>query len=515
MKIEFYGAAGCVTGSCHIIYYRDKVILLDCGMFQGKDEKERGNNTFIFDPVKIDCVILSHAHIDHSGRIPLLYKYGYRGRVICNEITKDLCNVMLPDSGHIQEMEVEWKNRKRIRRGLDLLEPMYDANIARECISLFEGHAFDEWIKITEGLKICFREAGHLLGAAITEIVYEESGIEKKIVYTGDLGNTNIPLIGDPSIIKKANYVIMETTYGDRVHDSVNAQFNEFIKIIKDTFSKGGNVIIPSFAVGRTQEVIYALNGLVEKDELKGLTVYVDSPLASESTKVFEKYPRYYDEEARSLIDKDDDPLNFTGLIFTKSSEESKNLNKIKSGAVIISASGMCDAGRIKHHLKHNLWRTECAIVFVGYQAEGTIGRAILDGTKKVKLFGEEIAVNAKIYSLQGLSGHADMNGLANWLDGFEEKPQEVLLVHGDSDARSNFKNVITLKGYKAEIMNAGEIYSFDMSEVLKTTKNKEEVKVKVSRKDRIIKLLDSVKDLEDIKEEVLLEKIEGCLREK
>ena len=502
MKMEFYGAAGCVTGSCHILRVQDKTILLDCGMYQGKDEKERSNENFHFDPKKVDYVILSHAHIDHSGRIPLLYKKGFKGKVLCTEATKDLCSVMLPDSGHISEMEAEWENRKRIRKGLELVEPLYTVKIATLSTFLFEGHPYNTWIELFEGCKIRFQNAGHLLGAAIVEIYINDNGKETKLVYSGDLGNKNLPILPDPTFIDYADYVIMETTYGSRLHHSIDTSLEELVKIIKQTVQQGGNVIIPSFAVGRTQEVLYAINKHVENKSLKGVTFYVDSPLAAESTRIFEKHLEDFDEEAQKLIEAGDDPLDFEGLVFTQSVEESMELNEVQQGAVIISASGMCEAGRIKHHLKHNLWRKECAVVFVGYQAEGTLGRAIVNGVKTVKLFGEEVAVNARICNLEGLSGHADQQGLLNWIEHFQAKPKEILLVHGDRDAQENFKSALTQRGYIAKIMGVGESYDFDIAGREKGVKEK------------IFSLLDTI-DVEHMSKKELLEKLAELLEEK
>ena len=418
----------------------------------------------------------------------------------------DLCSAMLPDSGHIQEMEVEWKNRKRLRQGLELLEPIYTAQIAVASMFLFKGYEYDQLIELFEGFKIRFRDAGHLLGSAITEIFIKEGNKkEVKLVYTGDLGNKDIPILRDPTIIEVADYLIMETTYGNRLHDNIDKEFKELATIITETFKRGGNVIIPSFAVGRAQEVLYALNNYIDAGLLKNLKVFVDSPLAFESTKIYIKHTENYDEEALKLINSGEHPLDFDGVVFTKSPEESANINKIQGGALVISASGMCDAGRIKHHLKHNLWRKECSIVFVGYQAEGTLGRAILDGTKKVKLFGEEIVVKAHIYNLQGLSGHADREGLISWVEAMSTKPKEILLVHGDKDARESFKALLTSKGYKSKIMELGETYGIN-----------EEIEVDTSKesklKDRLFALLDSRDDLESISKEELLAEIKRTI---
>ena len=511
MELKFYGASGCVTGSCHILKVNNKNILLDCGMFQGKAEKERGNDSFNFNPKDIDYVILSHAHIDHSGRIPLLYKQGFKGKVYCTIATLDLCSVMLPDSGHIQENEAEWKNRKRERKGLKEIEPIYTAEIAQKSLSLFVPAPYDEIISLFPGFKFRFRDAGHVLGSAITEIfIIENNNKEIKLVYTGDLGNKNIPIIRDPELIDKADYLIMETTYGNRYHTDINVEFKELVTVIKDTFRRGGNVIIPSFAVGRTQEILYAIGKYVKNDELKNLKVFVDSPLASQSTKIFEKYKDMYDEEAKKILFSGTDPLKFEGLYFTSSPEESQELNKIQSGVIIISASGMCDAGRIKHHLKHNLWRPECSIVFSGYQAVGTLGRTILDGAKTVKLFGEEVAVNAKLINFQGLSGHADRKGLIDWLESFSKKPEQIFLVHGDSDAQESFKALLDEKDYKATIMKLNDVFTINEG----STKLSNDINVapKGYLKESIYKLVNEIDDVEHMDKEELLERIKKLI---
>ncbi|WP_446899538.1 MBL fold metallo-hydrolase [Clostridium sp. LBM24168] len=503
MKIEFYGAAGCVTGSCHLLKIKDKNVLLDCGMYQGADENERGNETFNFNPKAIDYVILSHAHIDHSGRIPLLYKQGFKGTVVCTEGTKDLCSIMLADSGHIMESEAEWENKKRIRQGINQpIEPLYTVKLAQVSMYLFKGYPYNQWIELFDGFKLRFRDAGHLLGSAIIEILISEDNKDIKLVYTGDLGNKCIPILKDPTSIDYGDYVIMESTYGDRLHTNLSDDIKNLSQIILDTFKKGGNVIIPSFAVGRTQEVIYSLNKYVSENTLKDIKVYIDSPLAAESTSIFSKYKKYYDSEAMDLLEKGINPLYFHGLTFVKSPEESIKLNKINHGAVIISASGMCEAGRIKHHLKHNLWRKECSIVFVGYQAEGTLGRKILDGSKKVKIFGEEIAVNAKIYNLQGLSGHADRDGLFNWLCKFKTKPEKVILVHGDSKPLENFNSFLKSHDYSTFIAHPGDTFTPGMiPQKFSIVRNK------------ILSIINSIEDLDSFDRETLIEKIDSEIR--
>jgi len=457
MELQFLGATECVTGSCHLLKIRDKTILLDCGLYQGRDGDQLKDDNFGFNPKDIDLVILSHAHIDHSGRLPLLYKSGFKGEILCTKATKELCQVMLPDSGHIQEMEVQWKNKKLERKGLQLIEPLYSSENAEECLKLFKSYSYNEEIKPFDGLSITFRDAGHVLGSAITELILEEEGSSVKLVYSGDLGNVDIPLINNPTLIDSADYVIMETTYGGKVHSNFKDVLKELADIVKETFDRGGNVIIPSFAVGRTQEVIYALNNYFETGMLKNLSVYVDSPLAEKATRIFENNSDYFDEEAKNMEKQDNNILGFEGLKFTHSAEESMKLNDVKKGMILISTSGMCDAGRIKHHLKHGLWKSENSIVFVGYQAEGTLGRQIVDGNKMVKIFGEDIAVEASIYNLEGLSGHADRNGLINWIDHMKIKPLKVFLVHGDTNQQKSFKELLDSKEYNSVIVKSGE----------------------------------------------------------
>lgn len=497
MKIQFYGAARTVTGSCHILRIKDKLILLDLGLYQGNGSIEKENEYFPFNANEVDYVILSHAHIDHSGRIPLLYKRGFKGQVICTDATRDLCAVMLPDSGYIQEAEADWKNRKRIRQGLKVIDPIYTSKDAVESLAFFKGYPYDNIIKLFDGLQIIFRDAGHLLGSAMVELIVKEDNREVRLVYSGDIGNKGLPILKDPSKIKYADYVIMETTYGDRFHTKMEEDMKSLASIIKDTVKKGGNVIIPSFAVGRTQEVLYMLNKYVENNELKNCTVYVDSPLATEATSIFKRHEKYYDEEAKKYLERGDNPLEFKGLIFTKSQQESSELNKIQSGAVIISASGMCEAGRIKHHLKHNLWRKECTIVFVGYQAEGTLGRTIVDGAKKVRVFGEEIAVNAKIYNLHGLSGHADRNGLYEWITGFVKKPKRVFLVHGDAESMFSFKELIENENIDSEIIAPNQVIEIG-----------EEDEIKLSKKDKLIEIIKNM-DVDHMSKDEIIKFVE------
>lgn len=447
MKLTFIGAAHEVTGSCHLLEVNGKHILVDCGMEQGPDLYE--NQELPVTPGDIDYVLLTHAHIDHSGLIPLLYKNGFHGQIVTTFATSDLCNIMLRDSAHIQEFEAEWRNRKARRAGAALYEPLYNMQDALGAIELLTPCGYNQVITLCEGVKIRFTDIGHLLGSASIEIWMEEDGIEKKIVFSGDVGNTNQPIIKDPSPVMSADYVVIESTYGNRTHgDEIPDYISEFTRILSETFRKGGNVVIPSFAVGRTQELLYFIREIKEKNllpEFPNFKVYVDSPLAIEATTVFTKNMREcFDEDAMKLVNAGINPLVFPGLKTTITSDESKMINENEEPKVIISASGMCEAGRIRHHLKHNLWCPQNTILFVGYQAVGTLGRKLLEGAPVVKLFGETIEVRARIESLKGISGHADMNGLLGWLRGFEKKPDRVFVVHGEDQVTDAFAETVT-----------------------------------------------------------------------
>ena len=470
MKLTFFGAAKAVTGSCHCVEVRGKKILIDCGLQQGKDERD--NSVLDFAPNYIDYVIVTHAHIDHSGRVPLLIKEGFQGQIVTTRLTAQLMTVMLQDSAHIQEMDAQWKNQKGKRAGRPPVEPLYTVEDAAQVASHVTTVEYGQVVELFEGVKLRFVDAGHLLGSASVEMWLSENGVEKKIVFSGDIGNVDQPVIRDPIPVQGADYVVMESTYGDRNHEPVASYTQELSRIIDETFAKGGNVIIPSFAVGRTQELLYFMRemkreGLVES--APDFTVCVDSPLASEATKIFSGDLRgYLDEEALELVREGEKLFTFPGLMMTESSEESKQLNLDKSSKVIISASGMCDAGRIRHHLKHNLWREECAIVFVGYQGEGTLGRHLLDGAKQVRLFGEEIAVNASIYNLNGLSSHADRDHLIGWIQAVKDPaPQQVFVVHGDAPVTEIFANTLREMGLPAHAPLYEEVFDLAANKML------------------------------------------------
>ena len=442
MKIKFCGATIGVTGSCHMLSTERHRVLMDCGQFQGNKEMDALNwEPFPFDPESIETVILSHAHIDHCGRLPLLVKRGFKGDIYCTDATADLLQVMLLDSAYIHEKDAEWQTKKNARTGKPPVEPLYTVLDAEKALKLVKPILYDQLVEINDEMKIVFNDAGHILGSAITEIWVTEHDQTSKIVFSGDLGVNNRPILRDPKKIKKADYLIMESTYGGRFHPENATSIDRLIHIIFDTVKRGGSVIIPAFAVGRTQELIYELNMFYEhhpeyQNILGDLIVYVDSPMATTATEVFRKNAQVFDEETKELILSGDNPLDFKNLVFTRSTAESQALNMNRTPKIIISASGMCEAGRIRHHLKHNLWDPKNSIVFVGYQAEGTLGRALIDGVKEVKLFGETVIVAAEIHNLEGFSGHADQNGLMDWLGGFQKIPKQIFLVHGEEEGK-------------------------------------------------------------------------------
>lgn len=472
MKIKFCGATTGVTGSCHLISTENHKVLLDCGQYQGgKAQEELNFEDFPFDPSEIEYLVLSHAHIDHCGRIPLLVKRGFKGQIYCTDATADLLEIMLKDSGHIHEQDAEWQNRKNERAGRPLIEPLYTERDAEESLKYIKPVLYDQLIELNDEMRIVFNDAGHILGSAEIELWVSEkddAGKENvsKIVFSGDLGVMDRPILRNPTIIKKADYVIMETTYGNRVHPENSMDVNNLINIICETAARGGNTVIPSFAVGRTQELIFELNKIYDsKDDprqkkLANVKVYIDSPMATSATEVFKKNAQVFDDETKDYISKGDNPLEFENLKFTQSTEESQWLNFDKEPKVIISASGMCEAGRIRHHLKHNLWDARNSIVFVGYQAEGTLGRTLIEGADKITLFGETIQVKAKIHNLEGFSGHADMNGLFAWLKGFQQVPKQIFLVHGEPDVKLAFaKTVKEQLGYDPIAVNVNSEY--------------------------------------------------------
>ena len=463
MRIGFYGAAHEVTGSCTLIEVGEKKGIVDFGMEQGKD-------IFVNEPLPIpyaelDFVLLTHAHIDHSGMLPLLCKQGYRGPVYASAATCSLCEIMLRDCAHIQENEAEWKNRKAKRSGAGAVKPLYDMEDTEGILKQFRPCAYGEIIQVNEAVSIRLTDVGHLLGSSAIEVWLTEDRVTKKVCFSGDLGNSDQPILKDPQHVEEADYLVIESTYGDRLHSTERVDYvQELASRIQKTLDRGGNMIIPSFAVGRTQEILYFIREIKERQLVKGhgdFPVYMDSPLAIEATGIFLQCDTdYLDEEMRRTIRAGINPLVFPGLELAVSQEESVAINENDTPKIIISASGMCDAGRVRHHLKHNLWRPECMVLFVGYQAVGTLGRILVDGEKSVKLFNETIQVEAEIDTLPGVSGHADKNGLIAWLQGFREKPEIVFVNHGDAETMDAFTNCLNRElGYRAFAPYSGAIF--------------------------------------------------------
>ncbi len=476
MKIQFIGATHEVTGSCTLLEVDRRYYLVDCGMEQGQDVFQ--NIALPIPAATIEAVFLTHAHIDHSGMVPRLYKEGFRGKIYATDVTCDLCNIMLRDSAHIQAFEAEWRSRKSQRAGADPVEPVYDMEDALGAISLFIRCTYDRIMPVAEGVSVRFTDIGHLLGSACIELWLREGETEKKIVFSGDVGNTGQSIICDPKTVEQTDYLVIESTYGDRLHKGERRDtVTELAKHIQRAFDRGGNVVIPSFAVGRTQEMLYAIREIKERGLVTGhgtFPVYVDSPLAGEATAIFMQCnPVCFDTETRALLDRGINPIWFDGIRMTESAEASKKINSDDTPKIIISASGMCEAGRIRHHLKHNLWKRQNIILFVGYQAEGSLGRRLLDGERTVTLFGEEISVNAEIATLQGMSGHADRDGLVRWLQGFREKPSLVFVNHGDNDACEHFKDLLCGMGYHAVAPYSGTEYSLETGKLTIYTEGK------------------------------------------
>ena len=520
MKVTFCGATKTVTGSNFLVEGAGKKFLVDCGLYQGGAKDEiKNEEPFPYNINEIDFMLLTHAHIDHSGRIPKLYKEGYRNPIYATNATCDLCAIMLPDSGHIQETETEWKNRKRIRRGEEELVPIYDAETAAKSLELFKGEPYNQIIELDDDIHVRFNDAGHMLGSSTIEIWIRENGENKKIVFSGDLGNNDIPLLAEPTMIQDADFLVMESTYGNRLHIKNESKAETFINIVTDTIKNGGTVVIPSFAVGRTQEILYELNKIKDSEDdspeferkyrlLMNTPVYVDSPLAISATEVFKENMDLFDKETQELIKRGDNPLEFPGLKFTQTVEESKALNESNESAIIISASGMCEVGRIKHHLKHNIWNPKNTILFVGYQAPGTLGRKIVDGAKTVKIFGEEVAVNARVEYIEGYSGHADQAGLLHFVNSFVKKPNHIFLVHGEEESQKVLRDKIN-ENFDLPVSIPDYCESFDLTNTVQATGNIRKRNLDEYRKLEVIDRLETLKeelvDMESIVKEDIL----------
>ncbi|MGD2054801.1 MAG: MBL fold metallo-hydrolase [Gammaproteobacteria bacterium] len=435
IEVQFHGAAEEVTGSCHLVTVGEKRLLLDCGLIQGRaKDEERNRKAFPFDPQSIDAVVLSHAHIDHSGRLPMLVKAGFTGSVYTHRASRDLCRIMLKDSAFLNEKDVEWENRKRLRKGLKPVEALYTVEDAQLAMSHFKGLVYDKKVRILPNVTLCLRDAGHILGSAIVELWLEDEGQTRKLVFSGDMGRPGMPILQDPTFIEQADLVIMESTYGDRLHRSWEETQAEIQNVVKNTSNSKGNILIPSFAVGRTQEILYMLARHYNDWHLDRWQVFLDSPLAIEATRIFTRHSDLFDKDMAELWTQNRADSILPNLHISRTSNQSIALNRVRSGAIIIAGSGMCSGGRIKQHLKHNIWRRECHVIITGFQARGTLGRTLVDGAKYIRLWGETVRVAATIHTIGGLSAHADRHGLQQWYAHFEGRPP-VVLVHGETDA--------------------------------------------------------------------------------
>jgi metallo-beta-lactamase family protein len=438
MQIEFHGAAGEVTGSCFLVTCGEHRVLLECGMFQGSPEVEaRNHEPFPFDAGSLDAVVLSHAHLDHSGRLPMLVKAGYRAGIHTHRATRDLCGIMLRDAGYLAEREAEWENRKRERKGLRRVEPLFTMEDAAKVMAHFRPAEYGEMVDVVPGVRFRLLDAGHIIGSAIVELWLSEGGLDRTLVFSGDLGHRGAPILRDPQPVESADLVLLESTYGDRLHRSWDATWSELAEILRDAEHRKGNVLIPSFAVGRSQELLYVFGQNFQAWGLDRWQVFLDSPMAIEATEVYARHWRSYDAEARAVKEDVGNPFALPNLTLSRTSEESMGINRIRSGAIVIAGSGMCEGGRIKHHLKHNVWRKESHVIIVGFQARGTLGRRLVDGARFIRLWGETLRVAAKIHTVGGLSAHADQRGLIEWVSGISGAPP-VVLVHGEDEARES-----------------------------------------------------------------------------
>ena len=443
MELEFFGAAGEVTGSCHVLKVGNRRVLLDCGMIQGSRKQEaRNRDPFPFNAASIDAVILSHAHIDHSGRLPLLVKRGFNGRITTHNASRDLCEILLEDSAELGERDTERQNRRLQRKGKPTIQPLYTVEDAKETISKLSGQRYREPAEVVPGVEVTFYDAGHIMGSAIVEVVARENGIERRIVFSGDLGQYDTPILRDPVALTKADVVLMESTYGNRLHRDRSETVREIGEIVSDASHRHGNILIPAFAVGRSQEVMYQFGKHFDEWEMGHWQIFLDSPMAIEASEVYWNYPHLYDDEATRLRSGIDEMPPLPNLKLSRTGQQSREINKLRSGAIIIAGSGMCTGGRILHHLKHNVWRPECSVVIVGYQAKGSLGRRLVEGREYVKIHGESVRVAAKIHTVGGLSAHGDQEDLSRWYSSFDGNPP-IFLVHGERETARIFKDML------------------------------------------------------------------------
>lgn len=463
-KLTFYGAIEGVTGSCYLLETKQSSILLDCGMFQGGRKEEKNNTKALpFNVNDIDAVVLSHAHLDHSGRLPKLVQEGYQGHIYMTDPTAELLDILLKDAAALQKRDVEWENKRRRRAGKPEQETMYTFEDVEQTLAQFDSIEYAQRIAITEDIDVCFQDAGHILGSSIVQIFIHEQNQEKKLVFSGDLGNSFAALLQDPTFVKEADILLLESTYGDRNHRSMDETLEEFEAIIDESTESGGNILIPSFAVGRTQEILFRLGELYQKGKLRQHDIYLDSPMAIAVTEIYHRYQNVFNKEDQHAIAKGRHKSlhNFLpNLHFSISTEESIALNKVEQGTIVIAGSGMCNGGRIRHHLKHNLWRHNAHLLIVGYQSVGTPGRALVEGVETFKVAGEEVAVHAKIHTLGGFSAHASQSQLLEWINHFDKHPK-LYLVHGEAETKLQFQAFLAKHGWAAEIPALNEQIHF------------------------------------------------------
>ena len=460
MQVTCLGGAGEVTGSCHLLEVGESRVLLDCGLFQGRPQDERRNHAPLpFAAADIDAVVLSHSHIDHSGRIPLLVKSGFTGPIHTHRASRELCAIMLKDAAFLATRDAEWDSRKRARKGLPPVEPLYTVSDVENAMRAFRGLAYDRRVKVAPGVEIRLRDAGHILGSAIVEVWAEERGVRRKLVFSGDLGHDGAPILRNVTPVADADLVMMESTYGDRLHRPLQATIDELREVLDRTWADGGNVVVPAFAIGRTQELLYLFAKYFKAWDLGRFELFVDSPMAIQATRVYLKHEELYDRETAKLWQGTGRDLRrvLPNLHLTATAEQSMRINRIRSGAVIIAGSGMCTGGRVRHHLKHNLWRRECHVLISGFQAAGTPGRALVDGAPWLRLWGEAVKVSAQVHTIGGLSAHADQANLLGWYGHFEGRPP-LLLVHGEETALQTLAGRLQERfGVEARIAEAGE----------------------------------------------------------
>ena len=447
LQLQFFGAAQEVTGSCYLLRVGDKQLLVECGLIQGSEEDEaRNRQPFPFDAKALDAVVLTHSHLDHSGRLPLLAKAGYDGPIYTQQASADLCRILLKDAAYLNEKEVEWENRKRQRKRKPLLEPLYTLEDAEAVLDQFVPLDYGVQTEILPGVQLRLNDAGHILGSSIVELWVSDAGVQRKLVFSGDLGHRGAPILRDPTPVQEADLVLMESTYGDRDHRAWDQTWAELEQVLLSARHDKGVVMIPAFAVGRTQELLYAFNLNYEKWQLDRWSIFLDSPMAIEATEAYSRHRKLYDKETRALERSNGNPFMLPNLHLSRTAEDSMAINRIRSGAIIIAGSGMCSGGRIKHHFKHNIWRQNCHVLIVGFQARGTLGRRLVDGAEEISLWGESVAVAAKIHTIGGFSAHADRNGLLAWYDHFQGQPP-LALVHGEPQAIGALAEQVRARG--------------------------------------------------------------------